>query len=152
MRFQEAVERTPEIVRAFRPGLQALRRQDRSRIQRRDSLTRLAGSVNLDDALSDRYPHAARWDYGIGVERTSRRDNRVLWIEVHSASSAHVSDVIAKHQWLVAWLGRSAPQLGGLRREFIWLATGSVYIRRGTPQHRRLAKTGIRLVGSQLLI
>ena len=152
MRFQDAVQSTPQVADAYCRGLQAIRRQHHGSIQRRNSSTNLAGSVDLDDALRDRFPNAARWDYGIGVRPTGQRDDRVLWVEVHSASSAHVNAVIAKHEWLLHWLRRSAPLLNGLAREFVWLATGSVTIRPGTPQRRRLAKSGIRLVGSRLLI
>jgi hypothetical protein len=84
----------------------------------------------------------ARWDYAVGVHKSG--SDRVVWIEVHSASSHHVDEVLSKLRWLLQWLANSATALNELPRRFCWIATGTVSINRGSPQARRLAAMGLR--------
>jgi len=147
MGFQEAVVATEGLADAYRPGLQALRRADRDRI-RCSSSRNLTGSVNLDEALSPSHPNDPRWDYGIGV-RKPRHSEIVVWIEVHSASSHHIQDVLDKLAWLKQWLVSSAPRLNEMRKEYVWVASGSVRLPRHSQQRRRLAAQGIHFAGEQ---
>ena len=68
MRFREAVEKTKSLADAYRPGLQALKNVDRKRIECGNT-NNLAGSVDLDGALSNSHSKDPRWDYGIGVRK-----------------------------------------------------------------------------------
>lgn len=150
MRFEGAVKKTPSLTEAYRPGLRALKRVDQKRIICGDA-TDLAGSVDLDDALSDSHPNDPRWDYGIGV-RTSRGSDRVSWVEVHPASSSHIQAVLNKLAWLKEWLASSAPLLERIPAEYVWVASGSVQIPPNSPQRRRLSAKGIRFAGRRLRV
>jgi hypothetical protein len=97
------------------------------------------------------FPNDPRWDYGIGV-RSPRAGERIVWVEVHSASSSHVHAVLSKLAWLKKWLATSAPLLAEFRGEFWWVATGSVAIQPGSPQRKKLASQGLRLCGGRLEI
>ena len=108
-------------------------------------------SVDLDGALRDLHPNDPRWDYGIGVRKTKNSD-RVIWIEVHPASSSHIQDVLKKLEWLKEWLGSSAPRLKTISTDYVWIASGEVSISTNSPQRRKLAAKGIRFVGNRLQV
>ncbi len=148
MRFKDAVERTDDLAEAYKPGLQALKTVDRRRIQCSNTGD-LTGSIALDQALRDSHPSDPRWDYGIGVRKTQNSD-RVIWIEVHPASSSHIQDVLDKLRWLTNWLTSSAPRLKKMPAEYVWIATGKVNISPSSPQRKKLAAKGIRFVGKRL--
>lgn len=116
---------------------------------------RLTGSLALDDALREDPDHknASRWDYGIGY-KPSKGNERVVWIEVHHASTGEVETVIRKIEWLRKQLKSKAFKALNLLTEsssdvspapFIWLATKGVHILKGSPQSRRLAVSGLDL-------
>jgi len=150
MHFKDAVAGTAGLAEAYSPGLQALKRTDRQRINC-ENTRNLAGSIDLDGTLSDSYANAPRWDYGIGV-RSSRRSDTATWIEVHPASSRHVQDVLNKLAWLKCWLESSAPLLKQITSEYVWIASGSVHLPANSPQRRRLSAQGIRFAGTRLQI
>jgi hypothetical protein len=141
MNFRSAVRNTPAIRDHVRDGLQALDQADRQRVT--CDGRRLCGSVDLDQALRDTYPNAARWDYVVGVRKSDRTDT-VVWLEMHPASSIHVDGVLAKLQWLKEWIRTSAPELREPAAQYHWVATGSVSFGRGSPQARKLAQAGLR--------
>jgi hypothetical protein len=99
--------------------------------------------VNIDRALRTLFPNAARWDYLVGVGGPRQRDSAV-WIEVHSASSSHIDDVLNKLRWLEQWLASSAPELKQLPPSFCWIATGTVSFRRGSLLANKIAQAGLR--------
>jgi hypothetical protein len=143
--FKEAVAQTPALGElVWQPGLPALG-ADSQHVQCSET-QRLAGSVNLDEALKTRYPAEPRWDYALGWHRGS--GEVAIWVEVHPAYTSEVEVVIRKLQWLRNWLATSAPVLDSLTKHeenpFFWLATGSVSITKNSPQARRLAKSGLR--------
>jgi hypothetical protein len=148
MRFRTAVEATEGLGAAYRPGLQALRNSDRDKI-RCTNTWRLAGSVDLDRALSSSRPNDPRWDYGIAVSR-SRDSDTVTWAEVHPASSTHLQAVLNKFAWLQQWLTASAPLLRKISVEYVWVASGRVHIPNNSPHRKRLSAEGIRFVGRLL--
>jgi hypothetical protein len=88
MNFRSAVQATPALAKALKNGLQALHPSDRKRIECKNPRA-LAGSVNVDAALKNDLPNAPRWDYGVGV-CIDKNGDRVIWIEVHPASSYHI--------------------------------------------------------------
>jgi len=105
MKFTQAVQNTPALVNAYRPGLQALKRADAKHITCTKPGT-LAGSVDVDSALYEIYPNEPRWDYAVGIKNDQTTD-WTIWIEVHPASSTgEVNVVIAKLRWLKSWAGR----------------------------------------------
>lgn len=142
MTFREAVQATPSVRSAYRPGLQALSDSDAARIRAANS-GRLTGSLNLDSALLAAQPNAPRWDYGIGFRRS--RQEEALWVEVHPASSTSVNKMLEKLAWLRQWLEDDAPSLEKLTQGgFYWIATdGRVAISAHSQQARRLAKAGL---------
>jgi hypothetical protein len=73
MGFQHDVEATPGLQDACRPGLQAVQAADRRRMTARPP-RKLAGSVNLDSQLEDRFRKANRWDYVVAWNAASGDD------------------------------------------------------------------------------
>lgn len=115
--FQRAVEATPAISQAHRPGIQALEPADRPRLADKDQAT---GSVFLDDTLKKAHPNANRWDYAIGLTDRKAAET-VLWLEVHHAASGQADLVLKKLEWLKHWLRTSAPELDRMQKKFVWL-------------------------------
>ncbi len=156
MHFRNAVEKTEGLADAYRPGLQALKNVDRSRIECRNTRN-LTGSVDLDKALLDSHPNDPRWDYGVGIRKSASADC-VMWIEVHPASSSHIQDVLDKLAWLKSWLASSAPLLeklpaeNGGARKYVWVASGSVHLPPNSPQRKKLAAKGLHLAGGRLYV
>jgi len=150
MKFQSAVKATPALASALKEGLQALQQIDRGRIECKNPRI-LAGSVNVDAALKETLSNAPRWDYGIGVH-IDKKNDRVIWIEVHPASSRHINDILSKLQWLKSWLKTEAPQLYALPREFVWIASGAAAIQPGSPQRKKLAEYGLIFAGGRFVI
>ena len=140
--FRNAVTQTPALQNAYQKGLHGLERADRKRIdpENPDDIT---GSLNLDATLMSTYPNEHRWDYGVGVRKRGRSEY-VVWVEVHSAATAHGADeVCRKHRWLKQWLTASAPLLKRMTDQYVWIASGKVAIPKNCPQRRRLASQGI---------
>lgn len=155
MHFKKAVEKTKSLADAYRPGLQALKDVDRRRIECENTQI-LAGSVDLDGALVDSHPEDPRWDYGIGICK-GRNPDRVIWVEVHPASSTHIQDMLNKLDWLKRWLAASAPLLKKMTDEkkektYVWVASGRVHLLPNSPQRRKLAARGIHFAGSRLRV
>lgn len=114
--FRAAVLAVPQIATAYRPGVQALKKEHRKQLRNADVAT---GSIELDEALRLAYPNDHRWDYGIGLPGDSRSE-RVLWVEVHHAASKQTEILIRKLEQLKSWLQAHAPELWKLPREFVW--------------------------------
>ncbi len=148
MSFRQAVAATPGLSSHYQPGIQALRPEDRHRLRSSDA-RRLRGSMDVDTALRRSRPQDARWDYAIGIARRSHGD-LVLWLEVHSASSLHnITEVLRKLEWLKGWLHTDAPALRSLPGRFLWLASGTVAFRSGSPQMIKIAQRGLRFCARQ---
>lgn len=145
MTFVAAVRSTPHLKKHLKPGMTAIRKSDRARV-RCSQPRRLTGSVDLDSALKPIHPKKPRWDYGIGL------GSRVVWLEVHPASSHHIDEVLNKLEWLQGWMETEAPALRRLRAEFIWLASGRVGFRSGSPQMKRIAECGLKFRARQIVV
>ncbi len=98
MKFEQAVKQTPDVENAYRPGLGAIPTHNRRRMSCAQT-SKLAGSINLDAAVTTRYPNDARWDYGIGFA-VNKQNDRMIWVEVHPASTSNVKEIISKLNWL----------------------------------------------------
>ena len=147
MTFRNRVEKIDEIRDAYCAGLQALRKSDRGRVAPSDP-RRLSGSINLDSAMRDSQPNAARWDYGIGWKGASEI---VYWVEVHPASSgANFDEVSRKLDWLLNWLSGAGREFEEPKRHFVWIASGRSSFTRTAPQLRKLASRGLHFEGGQL--
>lgn len=122
--FQQAVEMTPAIAGAYHNGLQALEPADRARL---DDKQLASGSLFLDKTLKKAKGHATapRWDYAIGLETDDAGREVVLWLEVHHPASKQAKKVIAKLNWLKAWLANEAPRLAAMPRRFVWLLSSN---------------------------
>jgi len=144
MKFEEAVRNTDEIRDAYKPGLQALLEHDRNRLSCNNSRN-IRGSVYLDKALAERYPNEPRWDYGIGIQKTST-DDKAIWIEVHPANAREVKVLIAKVHWLKEWLENQAPDLRGITPKgslYVWIASEGVSLQKTSRQLKLLALAGL---------
>jgi hypothetical protein len=149
MGFRAEVDKV--LPGACADGLQALEKRDRGRVE--CDGRRLAGSVNLDNALKRADPNGNRWDYGIGVERQGGREE-VLWVEVHSASTSNVGEVLDKLAWLKKWLREKAPALQRLTAAdgYVWIATDRVDILPNSRQSRLLREAGLAVPRKRLRI
>ena len=120
---------------AYRPGLQALKAEDRDRVSLRDS-RQCHGSADIDKAMARTQPNAARWDYVVA------HDAALHFIEVHPAHTSAVSAMRNKKAWLKQWLGTAS--LGQLiPQKFHWIASGKYAIAPGSRQSRALAQLGL---------
>lgn len=142
MTFEQAVAATQCICSAYKAGLQAIEARHRQLIKCQKS-RRLAGSVNLDEALARSCPNESRWDYAIGIHRNV--DDEAIWVEVHPASSTHIEDMLDKLKWLRNWLDTAGTPLKKLTKgRFYWLAKdGSVNITPNSRQAKQLAAAGL---------
>ena len=139
--FQKAVEGTPDISTAYRSGLQALKRSDRSSVTVADT-KHLDGSVDIDTAVKEKYPNDNRWDYAIGYS------GKVCYVEVHPAYTSEVSVVENKLKWLKTWLKEKALLLDAIPKAipaFVWAQTGKGAILPLSSQAKRLATLGIKV-------
>ncbi len=141
MNFSEAIQSIPEIAECLKNGLQALERQDKTKIKVNASRD-LKGSVYIDKCLERRYPNAPRWDYVFGYR------DRVYYLEVHPADNTRkVREVTAKLGWLKQWRKRSARSLEDLEGQstYHWISTGKTLssVKRGK-YLQILAQNGIR--------
>ena len=146
-RFRIAAEACSALRSHVRNGLQALRRPDRTRVRAKNS-RRLAGSIDVDSALAEALPNAPRWDYGIGHQPPSNRDEVVHWVEVHPATDGEVSKMEAKLEWLKNWMDNNAEELARMDRRFVWVSSGRTHSTPTSPGLRRLAQKGCCHVGS----
>jgi hypothetical protein len=146
VKFKEAVEGTPGVEAAWRPGLQAIERADRRHIDVEDGKC-LRGSVNLDAAMKHARPHDPRWDYGVGHQAARNAAEIVYWIEIHPANNRGVAEVLSKLAWLIQWLKDSAPLLRDMPRAYVWVSSGKTSFTLSSPQRKRLAVHGLRHVG-----
>ena len=141
MSFTEAIQSISEIAECLENGLQALERQDKSKIKVNSS-RELKGSVYIDKCLEKRYPNASRWDYVFGYK------DRVCYVEVHPADNTRkVREVTAKLRWLKQWRRLSAQNLEDLEGQstYHWISTGKTAssVKRGK-YLQILAQNGIR--------
>jgi hypothetical protein len=146
--FADAVLATACLAEALRDGLQAVRRTDRHRITCREGRL-LTGSVDVDQATLTFHPQDNRWDYSIGIKND---DERVVWVEIHPASSQHVQEVIDKLHWLRRWLKSEAPLLRQFPPRFVWVASGKVALTPNSPQRRRVAQEGLYFAGERVQV
>jgi hypothetical protein len=148
MSFRRAVGLSAAIRDHLCDGLQALKPADRKRV-RVNQPRRLCGSVDLDGTTKAAAPDASRWDYVIGL-KTNGASDHVVWMEVHPASSTHISEVLAKLHWLRTWIQAEAQDLAALPAAFVWVASGEVKLLSGGSHRRRLAEQGLRFAGRTL--
>ena len=143
--FQQAVLNTPGLGGgAYCPGLRALTNKHRARVK--PSEVQILGSVNIEQALHQRYPNKPLRDYAIGVQKGNKP--YAIWVEVHPANTSNVSEVLSKLRWLKEWLRLSgqATQLHALtppQRAYHWIATDGVHITPDSPEARQLAQAGL---------
>lgn len=136
---------------AAQPGKRAMKNEYRSGVEVR-AAHKFQASVDLDIGLKADEPGAHRWDYGLGLADRHGAES-AWWVEPHPASSTgEVATMLAKLDWLKTKLKRpgfaelsaltDAARLQGIA--FRWLAmSGSISIRPGTSQARRLSTHGM---------
>lgn len=143
MSFKEAIKNTPLLEKAFKNGLQALG-SNSSKVKPTDT-KKCEGSVDIDTAVKSIYPNASRWDYALGYDGTTH------FIEVHTAKTDEVKPVLNKYQWMKDFLNTDAPELNKEPKRFHWIASGGNRILKGSVQARKLAQSGINMVGQLTL-
>jgi hypothetical protein len=151
MTFKEAVENTTHLENAYRPGLQALRAQDRPHIDAEDT-RKLTGSVDVDTANVAADPHGNRWDFGIAYQHTNRSEEVVYWVETHTANDSQVGVVIKKAAWLQQWFKGRGKQLAIFEKDIVWVSSGATTFTLSSTQRKQMAALGLRPAGGKLRI
>ena len=135
------------VANAYQPGLQALAGNHRRLISCSDDRC-LTGSVDLDDALGQEQPNEPRWDYGVGYRHQD--DEYAVWVEVHSAQTSEVKQVLRKLRWLKDWLNADGQPLRRITADngsipaYVWIASGRNRLPRHTRQAKLAAQEGIK--------
>jgi hypothetical protein len=151
MNFKRSVKKTPLLEDAWKPGLQALRAEDKPHIAPDDS-RKIKGSVDIDAAYMAKDPNGNRWDFAIGYRHTNRKADVIYWVELHTASDSEVKVVIRKAQWLLNWFKGPGTLLSAFEREILWVSSGSTKLSPSAPQKKQMAQVGLRQVGGRLRI
>jgi hypothetical protein len=140
--FKRAVRRIPQVRDAHRPGLQALRAEDRPHVKAQNP-RQLTGSVDIDQALETMDPHGHRWDYAIAYKHSNRAGEVVYWLELHTATDSQVNIVIEKAKWLLNWLRDAGRPLALFERDIVWLSSGATSFTLTAPQRKQMAQVGL---------
>ena len=135
MDFKEAISTTPLLKNAYKNGLQALGNYS-NKVKPSDT-KKCEGSVDIDSAIRDVevnsvkvYAEVCRWDYALGYDGTT------YFIEVHSAETSQVTQVLKKFRWLKDFLVADAPELNKQQKKrFYWISTGGNNILKEAPKH-----------------
>ena len=151
MNFKSAVKATPLLENAWMPGLGALRAQDRPHIDAEDTRL-LNGSADVDGALQQHQPHAHRWDFAIAYRHSNRDQDFVYWVEMHTAIDKEVKVVLAKLDWLRAWLATDGKLLSQFERDFVWVSTGATSFTSTAPKVKLIAQHGLQYKAKVLRI
>lgn len=151
MTIRNAAAQTPHLRGAWKPGLGALRAQDKPHVAAQDP-RKLTGSADLDAALQRHEPNAHRWDFAIGYAHINRRLECIYWVEIHTASDREVRVVLDKLRWLKQWLNRDGHRLAEFERDFIWVSSGATSFTLSSPQQKQFAVLGLQHKGRVLRI
>ena len=140
--FKTAVLSTPDLE--YHEGKGALSNQYKRKVEVADC----QGSVDIDFCLKDKPlgKNQSRWDYAIGF------NNQSYFVEIHSADTKNIDEVMKKADWLKRWLKTSAPKLNEIKHyPFYWVATSGIDIRNRNKM-AKLATMNVKLVSSPLVI
>ena len=151
MDFKKTVQKTHLLEDAWRPGLQALRAEDKPHIHAEDP-RKLTGSVDIDAAYLAEDPNGNRWDYAIGYRHTNRTADVIYWVELHTGSDSQINVMIKKVKWLRAWFKGAGERLAAFEREILWVSSGSTKLTPSSPQKKKMAMAGLRQVGGRFRI
>ena len=137
--FQVAVEGTEEVKTGYRPGLRAIKKSDRNKVNAMHT-NKIQGSLDIDTQVQALYPNNNRWDYVLSY------NNRLYFIEIHSAETSEVKIVIEKVVWLKEWLKAKASNINALPKAehpYIWIQSGRYAILPGSKEMMKLSIAGI---------
>lgn len=151
MNVEQAAGKIEALKNAWRPGLQALRAEDKPHIEAEDP-RKITGSVDVDKAYQKLIPQSNRWDFGIAFQHSNRDKEVVYWVELHTASDSQVKVVIKKAQWLLQWLRDEGKPLAAFEKDIIWVSSGATTFTRSSPQRKLMAQAGLQHVGGKLHI
>lgn len=129
-----------ELRSEMKADLSALKKDDRKKVSAPQSV-RISGSVDLDECMRRKDPHANRWDYVI-AKSVNPSDDELFYVEVHPAKSEEVSAMIKKRQWLEDWINSGQTRLDRMktRSTFTWIASGRILIQKNSSQDRLIRK------------
>ncbi len=140
--YKNAVENIPSVAKCYKVGLRALGAN--SRYVTIANTSDLNGSVFLDTCLKGENI----WDYSFGYNDES------YYMEVHPAYTNEVDTVIAKFKWLKNWLSKDGASLNAINvpTPFHWIASGKVSISPRSAYANRLARAGLAMPKSRLVL
>lgn len=138
--FKEAVILTEDVKDCYKPGLQGLGKHSTKVILTNNK--DCGGSLDIDACTTKLNPNDNRWDYAFAY------NEKVYFIEVHTANTGEVTTVINKLNWLKTWLLEKAPEINQLKAEspYYWIQSGKFNILPTSRQYRRIVAQGIKPV------
>ena len=149
MGFKEVVEATPNLQGHWKPGLGALRAEDKPHIKPEDTSTiRLRGSVFIDEAWLPFDPNGNRWDFAIGYQHGNRSGEFVYWVETHTGSDSEIKAMLKKLAWLKTWMKAEGKELAKFDKLSVWAPSGATSFTEGATQVKKLADQGLHYSGS----
>jgi len=139
MTFKEAVEATPDVSDGYKTGLNAVDKKYRSKIQVSDTRL-LDGSIDIDSCTTRLYPNDNRWDYAFSYNQ------KVYFVEFHSAKTRETAVVLNKLKWLKNWLIHSAPNINDRKapQPYFWIQSKGFAIFPSAPQYRIIVQKGLK--------
>jgi len=73
-------------------------------------------------------------------------NQKVYFVEVHSAITSEVSTVFRKLQWLKDWLNSHAPEINKMKAQqpYYWIMSNNNKILKGSSQARQISQAGLK--------
>lgn len=137
--FQVAIENTEEVKDGFCIGKQAIKGNDRNKVNAADN-NKLQGSLDIDSQVKALYPNSSRWDYALSY------NDKIYFFEIHPAETSEIENVVKKVKWLKFWLKTKATEIDKLPKSehpYIWVQSGRYAILPTTKEMRKLTMSGI---------
>lgn len=144
MSLRSALRSTSSLQAAIQPGARALAKADKGLIHA-DQISRIAESLDLDEATRPGDPQGHRWDYVLAVQD----EPRLVAVEPHQARSSEVEVVIAKKKAAMVVL-RQELVTGRTVAWWLWVTRSGGDFGRMDKARRRLAQAGISYEGRRI--
>lgn len=141
MTFKKAVEKTPDVEKGYKRGLDAINEVYLERID--VSHTKLLnGSVDIDTCTMRLYPCDNRWDYAISYNQ------KVYFIEFHTTNVIEITTMLNKLKWIKRWLAKRAPDVKRLNvsKPYLWIQSRGVAFLPTSPQYKLIIQNGLKPV------
>ncbi len=144
MTFKQIISNISDLEQCWKAKLDAL--GSNASYIRVHNPVKVSGSVDIDACLQKMRPNDPRWDYVFAV--ANKRNERMVYIEVHEKLYDQIDRVKNKYVWLIEWLGKNGGELNHFldESEFYWLGHGQLSSH--VPEVKALAAMGLEVMPS----